>query len=276
MAFDDSQLPLGKATVYAEHYDPSLLVPVLRKATRDFWPATEALPFTGSDLWTAYEVSWLNPRGKPQVACLLIEYDAGSPAIVESKSLKLYLNAFNQTRLDNAAALLDLVCRDLSSVAGCPVIATLHDAGSSGIMQNIQPWHDTCIDHRDIVIRNYDVDPLLLSAHEAAGQQQTCVSHLLRSLCPVTGQPDWASVRISAEGILICEDSLLRYLCSYRRHQGFHEQCIERIFCDIWRQCRPQRLSVEGRFTRRGGIDINPFRSSDPAMQPTRQRQVRQ
>lgn len=275
MTIDYSQLPLGKQTAYCDQYDAALLVAVPRVQTRHFLPDPTALPFCGTDHWTGYELSWLGPHGKPQVACLLLDYDALTPNIVESKSLKLYLNSYNQTHIESAAQLQSMIASDVSQITGGAVNVTLLDPVSSPDLM-IRPWQDRCIDDLDIAIDQYQINASLLQCDSGNRTEQTLVSHLLRSNCPVTGQPDWASVRIHYQGDSLREESLLRYICSFRLHQGFHEQCIERMFCDIWQQCRPERLSVEGRFTRRGGLDINPFRASHADMQPTGARQLRQ
>lgn len=275
MAVDYSQLPLGKQTAYSHHYDASLLVAVPRQAARDFWPEGKALPFTGEDSWTGYEVSWLNSNGKPQVGCILLDYSAQTPSIVESKSLKLYLNSFNQTTLKDHHALTQKIIADIGQIVGGDVNVNFCHPQKEDRLK-IQAWQDDCIDSHDITVSHYEITPTLLACNTSAVIEKTLVSHLLRSNCPVTGQPDWASVRIAYHGAVIDESSLLRYLCSFRLHQGFHEQCIERIFCDIWTHCQPEHLSVEGRFTRRGGLDINPFRASHTHLQPTRARQWRQ
>ena len=275
MTVDYSQLPLGKQTAYSDQYDASLLVAVPRVQTRDFWSEDTPLPFCGEDNWTGYEVSWLNQKGKPQVACFLLTYDQSTPNLVESKSLKLYLNSLNQTRFDSTDKIIDLITTDVEIITEGKVGAQLHKATLDESLI-VKPWRDRCIDDLDITIEQYTIDPLLLQCDTTQIVDETLVSHLLRSNCPVTGQPDWASVRIQYHGSKILEDSLLRYICSYRLHQGFHEQCIERIFCDIWMQCQPDKLSVEGRFTRRGGLDINPFRASHADMHPTHARQLRQ
>lgn len=275
MTIDYSQLPLGKQTAYSDQYNPSLLVAVPRLQTRDFWQPDKALPFCGNDSWTAYEVSWLNNKGKPQVACLLLGYDAMTPNIVESKSLKLYLNSFNQTHFDSTDKIIDRIATDVEAITAGKVSVKLHNVALDETLI-IKNWADQCIDDLNIAIEQYHVDATLLQCDTSAAGEQTLISHLLRSNCPVTGQPDWASVRIVYRGAKILEASLLRYICSYRQHQGFHEQCVERIFCDIWMQCQPEKLSVEGRFTRRGGLDINPFRASHPDMQASNARQLRQ
>lgn len=275
MPVDYSQLPLGKQTAYSDQYDASLLVAVPRAQTRDFWPQTTELPFCGKDNWTGYEVSWLNQKGKPQVACILLSYDALTPNIVESKSLKLYLNTFNQTRMASSSEVAHTISRDLVKIVGGETYVQLIENQTAQSMY-VQPWTDHCVDDLDIAIEQYHVDPTLLQCQSEDSTKETLVSHLLRSNCPVTGQPDWASLRIHYSGKPICHESLLRYVCSFRLHQGFHEQCIERIFCDIWTRCQPEKLSIEGRFTRRGGLDINPFRASHTDMHPTDARQLRQ
>lgn len=275
MTVDYSQLPLGKHTRYSDRYDPALLVAVPRQAARDFWPADQPLPFIGEDNWTGFEISWLNKQGKPQAGCILLDYSAQTPNIVESKSLKLYLNSFNQTTLNHHEELIHKITADVSHIVGGQVQVTFFSAQGDSRLQ-IKPWSDHCIDDNDVAITHYEITPALLSCDTTITAEKTLVSHLLRSNCPVTGQPDWASVRIAYRGAAIDENNLLRYLCSYRLHQGFHEQCIERIFCDIWTHCAPEKLSVEGRFTRRGGLDINPFRTSHAELKPTRARQWRQ
>lgn len=268
-------LPLGKQTAYSDQYDPSLLVAVPRVQTRDFLPDSIGVPFTGADTWTAYELSWLNDKGKPEVATAQFTYTAASPAIVESKSLKLYLNSLNQSAFSSIDKVTELIAKDLMHTAGAGVDVLLLPARQANANE-IQGWNDICIDDLDIAITQYTPDAALLKTDSDAFIEESICSHLLRSNCPVTGQPDWASLRIHYRGMKILHDSLLRYICSFRLHQGFHEQCIERMFCDIWQQCQPERLSIEGRFTRRGGLDINPFRASHADMQAVNTRQLRQ
>lgn len=275
MTIDYSQLPLGKQTAYCDRYNPQLLVAVPRSQTRHFLPADNPLPFCGNDSWTGYELSWLDNKGKPQIGTLLLDYSASTAAIVESKSLKLYLNSFNQTHVASTAALQAMIATDVGRIVGDQVSVEITDATSNPRLA-IQPWQGRCLDSLDITVNRYDIDANLLQCEGQDLVERTVVSHLLRSNCPVTGQPDWASVRIHYHGRHIDEASLLRYICSFRLHQGFHEQCIERLFTDLWQQCKPQRLSVEGRFTRRGGLDINPFRASHDDMRPTGARQLRQ
>lgn len=275
MTADASTLPLGKHTDYPDRYDPSLLVGVPRAQTRDFWPADHALPFAGSDHWTGFELSWLNAQGKPEAACLQLDYPASSPAIVESKSLKLYLNSLNQTAFSHHDNLIATMQRDIAAVVGTAVRITVLPFDDAALV--VAPWTDYCLDTLAVEMGDYHCDARLLGCHPDEITTETLTTHLFRSLCPVTGQPDWASVRIQYTGPRIRHSSLLQYLCSFRLHGGFHEQCIERLFCDLHRHCLPTMLSVEGRFTRRGGLDINPFRHTlGSTVQPTLQRQARQ
>lgn len=281
MAMDSNNLPeaspLGKPTAYQSEYAPSLLFPIARQAKRDEIGITGTLPFFGVDIWNAYEVSWLNPRGKPQVAIATFTVPAESPSIVESKSFKLYLNSFNQTRLPSADALQDVLRADLSAGFGAPVQVklTLPDAFSTLQMGELQ---GLLLDRLDIEVNDYQPNPSLLKAnHAEAVVEETLVSHLLKSNCLVTGQPDWGSVQIRYVGSQIDQEGLLQYLIGFRNHNEFHEQCVERIFMDIMRQCRPQKLAVYARYTRRGGLDINPWRSNfSTAQRPPNCRNARQ
>ena len=254
--------PLGKPATYKSEYDASLLFPIAREGKRAELGIAGTVPFFGIDIWNAYEVSWLNMRGKPQIAIVSFMIPADSPNIVESKSFKLYLNSFNQTRLAGLDALLELLRADLSAAVGRPVqvAATLpEDFGKlqMGTMEGL------LLDRLDIEVDNYSPDTALLFANEEeAPVEETLVSHLLKSNCLVTGQPDWGSVQIRYVGSQINQEGLLKYLIGYRNHNEFHEQCVERIFMDLLRHCRPQKLSVYARFTRRGGLDINPWRSN--------------
>lgn len=254
--------PLGKPTAYQTEYAPSLLFPISREQKRSEIGVTGTLPFFGVDIWNAYELSWLNLRGKPQVAIATLTVPADSPNIVESKSLKLYLNSYNQTRLATPEAVADLLRADLSDGFGAPVQVRLMlpDAFSSLKMGELE---GLLLDRLDIEVAEYIPDATLLKAnYEEAIVEETFVSHLLKSNCLVTGQPDWGSVQIHYVGPQIDQERLLHYLIGFREHNEFHEQCVERIFMDVLRQCRPQKLSVYARYTRRGGIDINPWRSN--------------
>lgn len=268
---------LGKSAAYKAEYDSSLLFPISRQGKRTEIGIVSALPFFGMDIWNAYEISWLNLRGKPQVALASILVPADSPNIIESKSFKLYLNSFNQTRLDDTGALLRLLQQDLSAAAGAHVQVNLTMPDQFGQLQ-MQELSGTLLDRLDIEVDSYTPDPGLLHAdHAEAPVEETLVSHLLKSNCLVTGQPDWGSVQIHYVGAQINQEGLLRYLIGFRNHNEFHEQCVERIFVDIMRQCKPQKLSVYARYTRRGGLDINPWRSNfSTAQKPSNARNARQ
>ncbi len=254
--------PLGKPATYATQYDSSLLFPMARQTKRDELGISGTLPFFGIDIRNAYEVSWLNLRGKPQIAIASIMVPADSPNIVESKSLKLYLNAFNQTRLGGSDALLELLRADLSAGFGAPVQISL-TAPEAFEQLRMSELDGLLLDRLDIEVDRYSPEPLLLKANqEEAAVEETLLSHLLKSNCLVTGQPDWGSVQVHYVGAPIDQEGLLRYLIGFREHHEFHEQCVERIFMDVLRQCRPQKLAVYARYTRRGGIDINPWRSN--------------
>lgn len=254
--------PLGKSTIYQTEYAPSLLFPIARQDKRSEIGIKNTLPFFGVDIWNAYEVSWLNLRGKPQVAVATFTMAADSPNIIESKSLKLYLNSLNQTRLADTNALLELLRTDLSVASGAPVQVKLitTDKFSSVQMGELE---GLLLDRLDIEVDDYTPNPALLHPYpDEAIVEEKLVSHLLKSNCLITGQPDWGSVQIHYVGAQIEQEGLLKYLIGFRNHNEFHEQCVERIFMDIMRQCHPQKLSVYARYTRRGGLDINPWRSN--------------
>ena len=258
-----SGLTLGKTTDYRDRYDASLLQGVPRSLNRDpLGLKAETLPFQGEDIWTLYELSWLNANGLPQVAVGHVELNYASINLVESKSFKLYLNSFNQTRFASWDEVRETLERDLSACAQGEVSVALYRLDEiEG--QPIAHFHGTCIDDQDIVIDNYDFDAALLT-DAASGKvvEETLVSHLLKSNCLITHQPDWGSVQIQYRGPKIDREKLLRYLVSFRHHNEFHEQCVERIFTDIQRFCQPESLSVYARYTRRGGLDINPWRTN--------------
>jgi 7-cyano-7-deazaguanine reductase len=272
------QSPLGKTSAYQTEYAPDLLFPIPRQEKRNELQLSGTLPFFGVDIWNAYEVSWLNMRGKPQVAIATISVPADTPNIVESKSFKLYLNSFNQTRLANEEALLALLREDLSNAVGASVqvALTLPEKFTTLKMGELD---GLLLDRLDLEIEpdQYSPAPALLSAnHDEAPVEETLVSHLLKSNCLVTGQPDWASVQIHYAGPQIDQEGLLRYLIGFREHNEFHEQCVERIFVDILRACKPQKLAVYARYTRRGGLDINPWRSNFTTRPPLNLRNARQ
>ncbi|BBD78787.1 NADPH-dependent 7-cyano-7-deazaguanine reductase QueF [Aerosticca soli] len=268
--------PLGKPSVYADRYDPSRLFPIPRAAKRAELGLGEALPFHGVDVWNAYELSWLDARGKPCVAIAELRVPAASPCIIESKSLKLYLNGFAQERIADADALAATLVRDLSAAAGAAVAVTLHAPRVAALP--LAELAGSSIDDQRLDIDDYGPpNPGYLRLVAGAAEvEETLVSDLLRSNCPVTGQPDWGSVRIRYRGAPIDRAGLLRYLVSFRTFDEFHEQCVERIFVDVMARCAPRALEVYARYTRRGGLDINPFRSTDPHASPDNLRTPRQ
>ncbi len=272
-----SDSPLGKPTPYSDSYDPSLLFPMPRADKRDELGISGTLPFFGMDVWNAYEVSWLNMRGKPQVAIATLLVPADSPNIVESKSMKLYFNSLNQSKVAGPDALLELLRADLSAAFGASVSIKLTLAEDFGKLQ-MGELDGLLLDRLDVDIDDYAPDPALLKVNpDEAPMEETLVSHLLKSNCLVTNQPDWASVQIRYVGNPINQEGLLKYLVGFRTHQEFHEQCVERIFMDLLRQCQPTKLFVSARYTRRGGIDINPWRSNfSLSSMPANKRNARQ
>ena len=278
---------LGKPTQYTAQYSPELLFPIPRSLSRDALNLNnQQLPFFGIDLWNHYEVSWLNLHGKPQVALAIIEVPALSPCIIESKSMKLYFNSFNNQRLASAEQLLIYLREDLSKAAGASVTVKLLAVDTDQFF--ITSPAGVCLDEIDVTIEDYQVNSQLLnlnssldldnspSLNGSAIVTETLYSNLLKSNCPVTEQPDWASVIVNYSGTKINHAGLLKYIISFRNHNEFHEQCVERIFCDIMRSCTPSSLTVMARFTRRGGIDINPIRSTNPHYPILNQRLIRQ
>lgn len=252
--------PLGKNVVYCSEYNPALLFPIARKIKRDELAMPAVLPFRGADIWTAYELSWLNLKGKPMVAVGEFEFPADSPNIIESKSFKLYLNSFNGTRFASQTEVIEHLTRDLSSASGGKVKVKMKLVGEPQTLVG-EIDEAFCLDHQDIEIYDYQLTTAHLSVQDKE-VEQTVYSNLLKSNCLVTGQPDWGTVVISYRGQQIEPTGLLRYLVSYREHMEFHEQCVERIFMDIQRHCQPEALTVYARYVRRGGLDINPFRSN--------------
>ncbi|MBM9514589.1 NADPH-dependent 7-cyano-7-deazaguanine reductase QueF [Desulfogranum marinum] len=254
-------LPLGKTVTHSTTYDAGQLCPVARGPARQKLGLHEELPFYGEDRWTAYELSWLNKKGKPVVAVGKIIFPCTTPNIIESKSLKLYCNSFNQTPFESEKIVQETMAKDLSRIAGEQVEVHLIPPERFELLRIAQPEGE-CIDGLDVDIVHYHIHPSLLETDEEV-VEQSLHSHLLRTNCPVTGQPDWATIVINYHGQQIVKESLLVYLISYRHHTGFHENCVERIFIDIMSRCKPDRLLVYARFTRRGGIDINPYRSTE-------------
>lgn len=271
-----SGLTLGKATSYQDKYQPALLQGVPRSLNRNM-PGLdgETLPFHGGDIWTLYELSWLNTNGLPQVAIGHVQVDAKSVNLIESKSFKLYLNSFNQTHFADWNQVQETLQKDLAACAQGEVSVVLFRLDELE-SQSLVALQGECIDGQDIIIDSYqfDADHLLnATSHDIV--EETLVSHLLKSNCLITHQPDWGSVQIQYKGPKINREKLLRYLVSFRHHNEFHEQCVERIFNDIQRYCQPQALSVYARYTRRGGLDINPWRTNT-YFHPTFGRLVRQ
>ena len=282
MTSTPDQSQLGKASAYADQYDPSLLFPLPRADKRAELGLSSTLPFMGADLWTAYELSWLNLRGKPQVAIAHITVPCETPNLIESKSLKLYLNSFNDTRFADAEAVKARLRADLSEAAW----RGAQRPGTVGLQLRLpeqfdqEPIHEldgVNLDRLDVECTHYQPAPELLTAAFAeAPVTEVLTSNLLKSNCLVTGQPDWGSVQIRYTGPQIDQEGLLQYIVSFRNHNEFHEQCVERIFMDLWTRCKPIKLMVYARYTRRGGLDINPLRTSHPQALPANVRTARQ
>ena len=256
-------LKLGQKTEYASQYDRTLLQPVPRTLNRDGLGITQNQPFTiGADIWTAYEISWLNEKGLPQVAIADIYLDYQSQNLIESKSFKLYLNSFNQSKFADFNAVQQTMQRDLSECAQGDVKVRLNPVAVYD-SQKIDHLQGDCIDEQDIEITSYEFNANWLKncvSNEIV--EEKLVSHLLKSNCLITNQPDWGTLHIHYIGKKIDHEKLLRYVVSFRQHNEFHEQCVERIFCDLMHYAKPEKLTVYARYTRRGGLDINPFRSN--------------
>ncbi len=268
--------PLGQITEYVSEYSAGLLFPIARAESRRSLSIDPGnLPFNGVDVWTGYELSWLNMKGKPCVAVAEFQFPCDSPSIIESKSFKLYLNSFNQTRFESFEVVESLLKTDLSAACGAAVelrVSSLSDAqwAEVDILQGV------CVDDLDIDVDCYHPQPELLQCERQAVEvSELLYSNLLKSNCPVTGQPDWASIHIAYRGTKICRESLLKYVVSFREHQDFHEHCVERMFVDLMARCKPSNLTVHARYTRRGGLDINPLRSTEPG-RTVQKRLVRQ
>ncbi|MFJ4389191.1 NADPH-dependent 7-cyano-7-deazaguanine reductase QueF [Pseudomonas soli] len=268
--------PLGKSSEYVATYTPSLLFPIPRLAKwAELGVSGDALPWQGVDFWNCFELSWLLPSGKPVVAIGEFAIPCDSPNIIESKSFKLYLNSLNQTVFASVAELQACLVKDLSAAAGKPVavkVSTLVEAEGQGVTA----LPGQCIDALDVSISNYEQpQPELLRCAADRVVEETVHSHLLKSNCPVTGQPDWGSVVVEYKGRALDHASLLTYLISFRQHADFHEQCVERIYLDLKNLLKPEHLTVYARYVRRGGLDINPYRSTG-AINPQNLRLVRQ
>jgi 7-cyano-7-deazaguanine reductase len=256
------QLTLGKKTEYAAQYSPNLLQAVPRSLNRHDIHLFDQLPFMGEDVWYGYELSWLNTKGKPQVAVAEFRIPCTSENLIESKSFKLYLNSFNQHRFDSWQQVEQHLQQDLSQCANAPVKVSLYNVEHCDALAIASiPSEYRCIDDLDINIEHYQYDPSLLKQQNSLTEQHL-VSHLLKSNCLITNQPDWATIFIHYKGKTIDEAALLSYLISFRQHNEFHEQCVERIFTDLFALEQIDSLTVFARYTRRGGLDINPFRST--------------
>ena len=276
------QSQLGKASAYIDQYDASLLFPIPRAAKRAEIGVTQTPPFFGADLWTAFELSWLNLRGKPQVALAHFMVPCESVNIIESKSFKLYLNSYNNTPFADAAAVQARLRTDITEAVwrGGVVQSSVGVKLIAPELFDREPVYELdglSLDRLDVECTRYQPAPDLLTAvQDEQPVKEVLVSNLLKSNCLVTGQPDWGSVQISYTGPQIDQEGLLQYLVSFRNHNEFHEQCVERIFMDIWTRCKPVKLTVYARYTRRGGLDINPFRTSHPGALPDNTRTARQ
>lgn len=268
--------PLGKSSDYVATYSPHLLFPIPRAPKwAELGLTAETLPYQGVDLWNCYELSWLLPSGKPVVAIGEFEIPADSPSIIESKSFKLYLNSLNQSVFESREALAEVMSSDLSAAAGKPVKVRLRTLDEVAV-EGVATLPGRCVDDLDVTIEHYDhPQPGLLACDAGHMVEESLHSHLLKSNCPVTGQPDWGSVVVEYRGAALQAESLLAYLVSFRQHADFHEQCVERIFLDLQRLLQPEKLTVYARYVRRGGLDINPYRSTE-AMVVDNRRLVRQ
>jgi 7-cyano-7-deazaguanine reductase len=274
MTFSESKLQpeqseLGKHSIYSTTYDPTKLFPIARKANRQNIGIVDesALPFFGFDCWNHYEVSWLNERGKPLVAIAVLVFPCSSPNIIESKSLKLYFNSFNNSKFKDAEAIRTIVQKDLSAAAGTTVAVKILSLQQFQETTLLTGFEGLSLDALDVTCNVYETQANFLTTEDVWVEDEILCSDLLRSNCLVTHQPDWGSVQITYTGKKIHHEGLLKYLVSFRNHNEFHEQCIERIFMDLKRLCQPQKLTVLGRYTRRGGLDINPYRSTEAAIE---------
>jgi len=261
-------LPLGRQSFATDSYDPEQLRALPRRINREDIGivANSPLPFLGEDVWNCWELSWLDSGGKPVIAVAEIRIPVTTPNMVESKSLKLYLNSFSMTRIKSPETLRQTLARDISGIVEETVSVQLIPPKAFGKLRIMEP-EGICIDGQQITVTEFSVNPdLLVVDHRKVSE--TLFSRLIRTNCPVTGQPDWATVCVKYTGPRIRPDSLLRYFVSYRRHQGFHESCVETMFCHILQKCKPEAITLWARFTRRGGIDINPFRSTETSSGP--------
>ena len=263
---EDQELLLGRHTPVLQKYAPQILYPIARHLARQNLGLSEALPFQGVDLWHAYELSWLDKSGKPVVRVGRFSVPATSPNIVESKSFKLYLNSLNNSQFSCDEDARGTITTDISAVAGADVTLRLYAADDPALAG--ATLQGECLDECTIEPWRGEPDAMQLEVQPGNVVEEVLYSHLLRSLCPVTGQPDWATVWLHYRGAAIMHGSLLQYIVAYREHQEFHEQCLERMFTDISMRCDVDFLHIQAFYTRRGGLDISPFRSTDSNAQP--------
>jgi 7-cyano-7-deazaguanine reductase len=261
-----NELLLGKHTPLVDEYSPQLLYPIPRRDARERLGLQQPLPFAGVDLWHAYEMSWLDQTGKPVARVGRFTIGAGSPNMVESKSFKLYLNSLNSTCFASDEEAAATIKRDIGKTVGEDVALELFEPDDQSLAGT--GLSGVCLDDLPVVTETVGPEATILRVQPTEPVEEQLYSHLLRSLCPVTGQPDWATVWVHYRGASIDHGSLLQYIIAYRQHQEFHEQCVERMFIDIWQRCSPELLHIQAFYTRRGGLDINPFRSTDPAARP--------
>ncbi|KPJ67161.1 MAG: NADPH-dependent 7-cyano-7-deazaguanine reductase [Coxiella sp. DG_40] len=255
-------IPLGKKSTYVSQYSPDLLFSIPRELKRELIGVSSPLPFKGCDIWNAFELSWLNARGRPIVALGEFLFPCESPNIIESKSLKLYLNSFNNTKFDSLNKVQETIKRDLSVALNYPVKIKIISTTDFRVREK-SVFSGICIDDFDVACNVYTVEPKFLHISNKKIVSEILYSELLKSNCPVTGQPDWGSVQISYTGQQIDHQGLLKYIISFRNHDEFHEQCVERMFVDIMQKCSPEKLTIYARYVRRGGLDINPYRSTE-------------
>ena len=254
--------PLGQTTTYPDQYDPKQLFPIPRELQRQQRNISQPLPFTGTDIWYAYELSWLNLRGKPEIAIGKFTIPCDSPYLVESKSMKLYLNSLNGTKFTSKAQVQQTIVQDFSVAMQADVQVEIQLLSELPVQGKLGHFTGICIDDLDIACNIYTVHPQYLGCKSDRVVTETLYSNLLKSNCRKTGQPDWGSLHILYTGQEIDHENLLRYIVSLRNHEGFAEDCVEQIFMDILHYCNPQELTIEGRYTRRGGLDINPLRTN--------------
>lgn len=254
--------PLGKTTSYSGEYRADLLFPIARSPFREVLKIIGQPPFHGHDLWNAYEFSWLNPKGKPISAIAQFVLPCSSPYLIESKSFKLYLNSFHQTRFDSLKTVCDILKKDLCECTQAPVLLEVAPTTHIDACELAKP-NGVCLDNLNIEFNQYTVNPDLLTLENEI-VTETLYSDLFKSNCLGTQQPDWGSIQITYTGLKINHAQLLRYFISFRQHNEFNEHCVERVFMDIMQRCQPQMLTVSAHYTRRGGLDTNPCRSTNP------------